>query len=64
MEAVKKERSENIDISPEWSSVSESESDGRIERAIRTIQGQARIMKMALESRFQERVDETHNILP
>ena len=64
MKAVKNERSENIDISPELSLVGESQSNGSIERAIRTIQAQSRTMKMAIESRYKKKIGKTHHILP
>ena len=53
---VKAERPGAIELQPEESPVGESQSNGEIERAIQTIQGQVRAVKLALESRYQCKV--------
>ena len=64
LRVVKMERSEDIELQPEESPVGESKSNGEIERAIQTVQGQGRIFTSAgpvhvsadvLESRAKRR---------
>jgi len=64
LEAVKNERAEEIELVPEKSPVGESRANGEVERYVQTIQGQVRTLKMALETRYQKKIGENHNILP
>ena len=61
-EAVRAERAEDIML--EESPAYDSKSNGEVERAIQTVQGQVRTMKSALESRLSKRVDMNHPSLP
>ena len=59
---VKRERGEDtiMEESPGY----DSKSNGEIERAIQTVQGQVRTMKVALEDRTRQRIQADHVILP
>ena len=50
--AVKAERPEDLEIQPEQSPVGESKSNGEIERAIQTVQGHARTIKLSEQKRY------------
>ena len=52
-----------IEVIPEESPVGESQSNGRVERAVRTVKGQIRTMKEAVDSRFQDRIAGHHPVL-
>ena len=68
--AVKNERGEEVNIKkraeliPEKSPVGESRANGEVERYVQTVQGQVRTLKMSLETRYQMKVEESHNVLP
>ena len=62
MQSVKREKHQ--DISFEHSPVAEHQSNGVAERAVKTVQGQVRTMKMALEARISEKVVETYDLIP
>ena len=62
MQSVKREKHQ--DISFEHSPVAEHQSNGVAERAVKTVQGQVRTMKLALEARISEKVAETSDIIP
>ena len=62
--ATRRERAEHIEIAKEDSSVGEHPENGKIERAIQTLEGQVRTMKLALESRYGTQISETHVIWP
>ena len=47
LRVVKTERAEDIELQPEESPVGESKSNGEIERAIQTMQGQVRALKLS-----------------
>ena len=64
LRAVKAERPEAIELQPEESPVGESQKTWEIERAIQTIQGQVRTLKLGLESRYQCKIMEDHPIWP
>ena len=64
LRVVKAERPEDIELQPEESPVGESKSNGEIERAIQTIQGQVGALKLGLESRYQRKILEDHPIWP
>ena len=53
LEAVKRERPEKLEILPEESPVGEHKSNGEVERAIQTVQGQMRTFKLAMQSRYR-----------
>ena len=63
--ALKEEirRTLDIDVIMEESPVGESQSNGRVERAVRTVKGQIRTLKESLDSRFQERIPSHHPVL-
>ena len=46
------------------SPVGESASNGLVERAIQDAQAQMRTLKLALEYRYQNRIEDSHPILP
>ena len=52
-----------IEVVPEEFPVGESQSNGKVERAARTIKGQIRTMKEALDSILLESIPGTHPIL-
>ena len=63
--AVKRERGESIEVmKPEHSPVGESQSNGRVERTIRTVQAQVRTLKLMVESKYKTVVDQESAILP
>ena len=63
--AVKRERGENIEvIKPEHSPVGESQSNGKVERTIRTIQAQVRTLKLMVESKYGASVKQESVLLP
>jgi thiol-disulfide isomerase/thioredoxin len=64
LRAVKRERKEDIRIMPEESPVGEHQSNGEVERANQTLQGQFRSMKLALESRYGRVIRSDHSIFP
>ena len=49
---------------PEESPVQDSRSNGFIERAVQTVQGQIRTLKSAVESRLDQEVADDHPALP
>ena len=62
MQSVKREKHQ--DISFEHSPVAEHQSNGVAERAVKTVQGQVRTLKLALEARISEKVAETSDVVP
>ena len=60
IEAVKRERSENIDIQCEGSPVGEHKSNGEVEVTIQDIQAQVRTMRLGLQSRYGSKVKMDH----
>ena len=62
MQSVKREKHPGIAF--ERSPVAEHHSNGVAERAVKTVQGQVRTMKMALEARISEKVVETSDLIP
>ena len=60
--AIKRERTEAIDIIREASPVGEHQSNGKVERAIQTIEGQVVTMSLAVEMRHGIKIDENHTI--
>ena len=59
--AIKRERPESIEeMVPEESEVGEHQSNGMVERAIQTINGQALAMKIGIQQRYKERIDNDH----
>ena len=70
MEMVKNERAEEIDIDKkaeiirERSSASESEANGELGRYVQTVQGQVRRLQMSLETTYNRRIEEGHDMLP
>ena len=64
IQAVKRERSEDIEeMATEQSPVGEHQSNGQVERAIQSIQGQIRTMLLSLESRYKMKLKEDHPIM-
>ena len=61
---VRSERPEQIEIQPEESPVGESKSNGEVERAIQSVQGQIRSLKSSLESRCKCTIIEDCHIWP
>ena len=59
---VKADREERIVM--EESPVGESASNGAVERAIQTVEGQVRTMKAALEFRLKKKVEPDHPLIP
>ena len=57
-------RERHQDISVEKSPVGEHQSNGVVERAVKSIQGQVRTLKLALESRIGNKVEEHLDIVP
>ena len=64
LRVVQAERPEAIELQPEDSPVGESKSNGEIERAIQTMQGQVRALKSNLEGRYKRKILEEHPIWP
>jgi hypothetical protein len=64
LRAVKAERPEDLEIQPEQSPVGESKSNGEIERAIQTVQGHVRTMKLSVQRRYSCNIREDHPIWP
>ena len=62
LQSIKPEK--HPDIFFEHSPVAEHRSNGVAERAVKTVQGQFRAMKMALEARISEKVVETSDFIP
>ena len=63
--AVKRERGENIEmIKPEHPPVGESQSNGKVERTIRTVQAQVRTLKLMVESKFGTSIKQDSVLLP
>ena len=62
MQSVKREKHQ--DIAFEHSQVAERKSNGVAERTVKTVQGQVRTMKLALEARISEKVVETSDLIP
>ena len=56
-------RTSEVEIVPEMSPVGESQSNGRAERAVRTMKGQFRTMKEAIDSRYKDRIPASHAVL-
>ncbi len=64
LRAVKAERPEDLELQPEDSPVGESKSNGEIERAIQTVQGQVRTLKLAMRKRYNRNIREDHPVWP
>ena len=64
LRAVKAERPEELETQPEESPVGESKSNGEIERAIQTVQGQVRTIKLSVQKRYGCNIREDHPIWP
>ena len=64
IEAVRRERAEDIDVMKENSAVGEHQENGSAERAVQTVQGQERSMKLALEHRYKTVVREDNPLWP
>ena len=62
LQSVKREKHQ--DISFEHSPVAEHQSNGVAERAVKSVQGQVRTLKLALEARISEKVAETSDVVP
>ena len=62
LRVVKGERPEALELQPEESPVGESQSNGQVERAIQTVQGQVRALKSCLEARHNSKILEDHPI--
>jgi hypothetical protein len=62
--AVKRERAEDIDLLPELSVVGEHQMNGKVERAVQTMEGQIISMSLAVEMRYGVKIDESHPIWP
>ena len=62
LQSVKREKHQ--DIAFEHSPVAEHQSNGVAERTVKTVQGQVRTMKLALEARISEKVVETSDLIP
>ena len=60
MAMVKRERPEDVEIISEQSPVGEHQSNGDVERAAQTIEGQIRRMLFGLEGRYKSRIREDH----
>ena len=56
-------RTSDVEIVPEMSPVGESQSNGGAERAVRTMKGQFRTLKEALDSRYNDRIPANHAVL-
>ena len=52
------------EIVPEESPVGDSQSNGRVERAVRSAQEQVRVLKSALDARYGKKVPGDHAVLP
>ena len=64
MDAVKRERTEAIDMMIEESPVGEHKSNGEVENTAQVIQGQLRTPRLGLQSRYQTRLRGDHPIMP
>ena len=62
IQSVRREKRQ--DISVEHSPVAEHQSNGVAERAVKTVQGQVRTLKLAAEARISEKNCETSDIIP
>ena len=49
-----------VEVSP----MGDSQANGDVERAIRTVQGQVRTMKIALDSNYKTEFGENHALIP
>ena len=49
-----------LEVSP----VGDSKANGEVERAIRTVQGQARTLKSAIDLNYKTDIGENHTIMP
>ena len=56
--------SSNLEMGVEVSPVGDSKANGEIERAVRTVQGQARTLKSALDMNYKTEFGEHHAIMP
>ena len=56
--------SSNLSMGVEVSPVGDSKANGEIERAIRTVQGQARTLKSALDEHYKTEFGEDHLLIP
>ena len=56
--------SSNLEMGVEVSPVGDSKANGEIERAVRTVQGQARTLKSALDMNYKTEFGENHAIMP
>ena len=63
IEAVKRERSEMIEIQCEESPVGEHKSNKEVESAIQHIQAQFRTMRLGLQSRYRSKIRRDHPIM-
>jgi hypothetical protein len=57
-------KEKGIECIPENSPVSESQSNGVIERGIQDIEGQVRVLKDMLDQKYNRKIESTHPILP
>ena len=57
-------RKKRQDISVEHSPVAEHQNNGVAERAVKSVQGQARTLKPTAEARISEKTNETSDIIP
>ena len=48
----------------EKSPVAESRANGEVERYVQTVQSQVRTLKMSLETPYEVKIEEGHNVLP
>ena len=62
---VRRERPEKIEeVIPEESPVGEHQCNGMVERAIQSINGQAKTLKLSLEERYKGKIGQEHHIWP
>ena len=64
LDAVKRERTEALDITIEESPVGEHKSNGEVENTAQVIQGQLRTLRLGLQSRYKIRLRADHPIMP
>ena len=64
LDAVKRERTEPIDIMLEESPVGEHKSNGEVENTAQVIQGQVRTLRLGIQARYQTILRSDHPIMP
>jgi len=64
LRAVEAERPEELEIQPERSPAGESKSNGEIVRAIQTVQGHVRTIKLSVQKTYSCNVREDHPVWP